>query len=319
MKNQTSRTLGVLALTTFASIALMGCMDKGATSSDSMSALELPAALRGDGEVVATVNGNKLYKTELYNHAKTRTGQEFDALEVQAKNQIFDEFIQLESMSQRARKDGIGKDNETIIKLRNIEKNILEQAMFTAKDVTDPISDAEINAKYEAEKAGFEQMSYKARHILLETEEAAKAVIAELKKGGDFEKLAKEKSTGPSGVNGGDLGWFTADRMVAPFSAATAALEVGKFSQEPVKTQFGYHVIIKDEEKQAEAPPLESLRPRLEQQIKQAKVKAILDDVEANAVVEKLLVIAEEKPVELTPAPAPEKKMEEKVEEKTEG
>jgi len=291
----TNSRFKILALTAMISIALTGCLNQD-KQENAMSSLELPEALRGNSEVVAVVNGTKVYQIEFEDHVKTRTGQAFKDLAPEAKSQFFEEYLQLVTLSQKARKDGLDKDAETLLKIRNIEKNLLAQAVFTAEEKANPVTDAQIAAKYEAEKASFEQMSFKASHILLETEDAAKAVIAELKKGKKFADLAKEKSTGPTGPNGGDLGWFTADRMVAPFSAATAALEVGKFSETPVQTQFGYHVIFKEEEKKAEAPPLDSLRPRLEQDLKRVNIEAILEKAKNSATIEKLLVIEEKTP-----------------------
>jgi peptidyl-prolyl cis-trans isomerase C len=119
----------------------------------------------------------------------------------------------------------------------------------------DPVSDADIKARYEQEIAAVppeEEIS--ARHILLETEEAAKAVIAELDAGKDFAELAKEKSTGPSAAQGGDLGFFTKGRMVPEFEAAAFEITPGEYGKEPVKTQFGWHV-IKVEERRETAPP----------------------------------------------------------------
>jgi peptidyl-prolyl cis-trans isomerase C len=129
--------------------------------------------------------------------------------------------------------------------------------------VVDPVSDADIKARYEQEIAAVppeEEIS--ARHILLETEEAAKAVIAELDAGKDFAELAKEKSTGPSAAQGGDLGFFTKGRMVPEFEAAAFdALTPGEYGKEPVKTQFGWHVIKVEERRETSAAGLRSRLP----------------------------------------------------------
>ena len=121
--------------------------------------------------------------------------------------------------------------------------------------MVDPVSDADIKARYEKEIAAVppeEEIS--ARHILLKTEEEAKAVITELDGGKDFAELAKEKSTGPSAGQGGDLGFFTKGRMVPEFEAVAFTLQAGEYSKEPVQTQFGWHV-IKVEERRETAPP----------------------------------------------------------------
>jgi peptidyl-prolyl cis-trans isomerase C len=151
-----------------------------------------------------------------------------------------------------------------------------------------PVSDEALKAEYERIKATVSGTEYKARHILVDKEADARDIIAKLKKDPAlFEKLAKEKSkdTG-SGARGGDLGWFDLNRMVPEFKAAVAALEKGKFTQEPVKTQFGYHVILLEDTKPIEAPPLEDVKPNLSQQLQQQNLKKQLDDLKAKAKIE---------------------------------
>jgi len=195
---------------------------------------------------------------------------------------------------------GLHKTSDYKLNVSNLQKNLLAQAVLEMDDKNNPITEEAVLAEYNKLKPELEKPEFKARHILLKTEEDANAIIKQLDKGADFEKLAKEKSTGPSGPNGGDLGWFTADRMVPPFSKATAELEVGKYSKTPVQTQFGFHVILKEGEKPSEAPPIDNLRPRIEQQIKQERVSAFLDKLKADANIEKILTTEEEvKPAEI--------------------
>jgi len=130
----------------------------------------------------------------------------------------------------------------------------LHNAIFKAS-VVDPVTEAEVKARYDKEIAASppeEEVS--ARHILLKTEEEAKAVIVELDAGKDFAELAKEKSTGPSAAQGGELGYFTKGRMVPEFEAVAFTLKAGEYAKEPVKTQFGWHV-IKLEDRRETAPP----------------------------------------------------------------
>jgi peptidyl-prolyl cis-trans isomerase C len=128
----------------------------------------------------------------------------------------------------------------------------------------------------------------KARHILLENEEDAKAVIEALDGGADFAELAKERSTGPSGANGGDLGFFTADMMVADFSDAAFALEPGSYSAEPVQTQFGWHVILVEETREGAQPPLDEVREQLVAELQTQAVQEMLTELRAAAGVENL-------------------------------
>ena len=114
-------------------------------------------------------------------------------------------------------------------------------------------------------------MQYKARHILVQTQGEADALVNQLNEGADFEALAKEFSTGPSGPNGGDLGWFAPDQMVKPFADAVVALDDGTYTKTPVQTQFGWHVILREESRESEPPTLESVRDAIKQRVEQQK------------------------------------------------
>lgn len=145
------------------------------------------------------------------------------------------------------------------------------------------LSDAAIQAVYDKDYAGAEaETEYQAAHILVETENDAKTIVQELADGADFGELAAEKSTGPSGPNGGDLGWFGAGVMVEPFFQAVAALEPGQVS-DPVETQFGWHVIKLNETRIKNAPKLEDVRADIEEQLRQAAFDAHLDKLTEGA------------------------------------
>lgn len=152
---------------------------------------------------------------------------------------------------------------------RSLMANLAIDAIL-ATSVTDEKLQAEYDAAYGNVEAGQE---YNAAHILVETEEKAKELVAEARGGADFAELAKEHSTGPSGPNGGSLGWFGAGMMVPPFEEATFALEVGAIS-EPVQTQFGWHVIKLNETRAIEAPSLDEVRGELEAAVQQKAVEA---------------------------------------------
>ena len=151
-----------------------------------------------------------------------------------------------------------------------------------------PVTEEAMKAEYERIKATITGTDYKVRHILVEKESEAKDIIAKLKKdAGAFAKLAAEKSkdTG-SKVRGGDLGWVDLSRLVPEFGAAVTKLEKGAITQEPVKTQFGYHVIQLEDAKPVEAPPFEEVKPSLSQQLQQQNLKKQLDDLKAKAKIE---------------------------------
>lgn len=144
-------------------------------------------------------------------------------------------------------------------------------------------TDQEIFNVYEEQVALAPPKEYKARHILVETQGAAVALIEELDGGADFIELAKAKSTGPSGPNGGDLGWFTAQAMVKPFSDALALMEDGSYTKTPVQTQFGWHVILREESRDSTPPPLESVRDVIVQRIGQQKFQELLESLRTKA------------------------------------
>jgi peptidyl-prolyl cis-trans isomerase C len=141
------------------------------------------------------------------------------------------------------------------------------------------VSEDEILAEYNSQVELAPALQFKARHILVESQGEAIAVVEQLNSGSDFEELAKEKSTGPSGPSGGDLGWFSPTQMVEPFSNAVQGLEDGQYSAEPTQTQFGWHVILREESREAEAPTLDSVRDNIRTVIQQRKFTAHLDEL----------------------------------------
>ncbi len=153
-----------------------------------------------------------------------------------------------------------------------------------AKFLETAVSEDAIKAAYEEKFAGADSgVEYKASHILVETEEEARKLIAELDGGADFATLARDHSTGPSGPNGGDLGWFGPGMMVKPFEEAVATLEPGGYTKDPVKTQFGWHVVLLVETRAKEAPALEAVRDELIVELQNAAVEAHIDSLIAKA------------------------------------
>ena len=141
------------------------------------------------------------------------------------------------------------------------------------------VSEEEIRAEYEEQIKLAPPLQFKARHILVATQGEAIDLITQLDGGANFEELAKEKSTGPSGPNGGDLGWFSPDQMVAPFTAAVAALEDGSHTSEPVQTNFGWHVILREDSRESQPPTFESVRDVINQQVQQKKLQTHIESL----------------------------------------
>ena len=190
-------------------------------------------------------------------------------------------------VAQEAVKKGLDKTPETMDEIEMAKQSVLAQAYVQDYIKTNVIPDAQLNAEYDKLKAQASGNQFKARHILVKTEDEAKTIIAKLNKDPkSFDALAKAQSMDPgSKAKGGDLGWFDAHSMVAEFSAAVAKLEKGKFTQEPVKSQFGFHVIMLDDTRPStnSVPPLEQIKAGLSQQLQQQNLKKMLDDMKAKA------------------------------------
>lgn len=159
------------------------------------------------------------------------------------------------------------------------QARLLSQALIRDTLESAPVTEQELEEQYKRDYVNSAQEEYKARHILLETKDDAIAIIEALKNGGIFTELAKEKSTGPSKAVGGDLGWFSQDQMVPPFSLATAALNDGAYSEEPVQTQFGWHVILREASRAKEVASIEDIRPQLTKAVRQMKVAKLVNDI----------------------------------------
>ena len=166
-------------------------------------------------------------------------------------------------------------------------QSILIRELFADFQKKNPVTDAEIKAEYDKFAAANGGKEYKARHILVEKEDEAKAILANLKKGQKFEDIAKKQSKDPgSGANGGDLDWANAGSYVPEFSQAMVKLSKGQTTTAPVKTQFGWHIIRVDDIREAQLPKLEDVKPQIAQQLQQQKLMAFQEDLRKKAKVE---------------------------------
>jgi len=206
-------------------------------------------------------------------------------------------------VAEEAIKKGLDKTPEVAEQIDTMKQSVLARAYVQDLVKNSPVTDEQVAAEYERIKATISGSEYKARHILVEKDSEARDIIARLRKEpGAFAKLAMEKSKDQgSKANGGELGWFDLSRMVPEFGAAVSKLEKGKFTQEPVKTQFGYHVILLEDVKPIEAPPLEEVKPQLVQQLQQQNVKKQLDALKAGTKIE---IVGTSAPAPISPAPA---------------
>ena len=205
--------------------------------------------------------------------------------EVQA--QIKEEVINREVFMQEAQKRGIDGSDEYKTQMELASQAIMIRALFNEYQKKNPVTDAEIKAEYDKFAAANGGKEYRARHILVEKEDEAKKLIADIKKGGNFEDIAKKNSKDPgSGANGGDLDWANAGSYVKEFSEAMTKLEKGKMTDAPVKSQFGFHIIRVDDVRQAALPPIDQVKPQISQQLVQQKLGTFQQELRAKAKIE---------------------------------
>ncbi len=246
-----------------------------------------PADQPSKGPVAATVNGTAISQRTVDMIAKQ--GASSGRPDTPETRQAIIEHLTLQMViAEEAIKKGLDKTPEVAEQMDAIRQSVLANAYVQDFIKNNPVTDDMLNAEYERIKATVTGTEYKARHILVAKEAEAKDIIAKLKKdAGAFAKLAMEKSMDPgSKPKGGDLGWFDPRRMVPEFGAAVSKLEKGKFTEEPVKTQFGYHVILLEDSRPIEAPPMEEVKPQLNQQLQQQSMKKQLDALKAAAKIE---------------------------------
>lgn len=196
---------------------------------------------------------------------------------------VRDELIARELFVQEAEKKGLARNSEVQHELENARQQILIRAMIRDHLKAHPVSDEEIQAEYDHLKAQSGEKEYRASHILVETEAEAKAIIAQLDKGAKFGELAKQSKDSGSAQSGGDLDWNAPGTFVKEFSDAMVKLEKGKYTEAPVKTQFGYHVIRLDDVREAQPPALDQVRPQIQQELERKRVQQLQQDLRAKA------------------------------------
>ena len=260
-------------------LVLSACNPDDKAKSAAAPAVKEPAA--------ATVNGIAIAKSrvDMIVQQGLAAGQQ-DSPE--ARKGIIEKLAMQTLAADEAIKKGLDKSPEIVAQIDLIRQSVLANAYVQDLIKNSTASDDMLKAEYEKIKAKITGTEYKARHILVEKESDAKDIIAKLKKDpGLFEKLAMEKSKDAgSKVRGGELGWFDLSRMVPEFGAAASKLEKGAITQEPVKTQFGYHVIQLEDSRPIEAPPFEEVKPQLAQHIQQQNVQKQMEDLKAKAKIE---------------------------------
>jgi peptidyl-prolyl cis-trans isomerase C len=261
-------------------VGLASCQPK------SDSSLSSPA---DTSTAVATVNGTNISQNFFDQYIKAITGKVTSELTAEQRAQALDTLIRAQVVGQQAVKDGIDKVPETSALLQLTRLNVLQQAVAEKYLKDRKPTEQELRAEYETQLGALAKQEYHAKHILVATEPFALKVVERLQKGEKFEDVAKHESMDSSKDNGGDLGWFTPDKMVKPFSDAVLALKPGEYTHKPIQTQYGWHVIELVETRDLQPPTYDSVRQRLEQVVQSKKVKAYTDDLMRNAKIEKKL------------------------------
>jgi len=239
---------------------------------------------------VATIDGTPISRVEYDIYLKSLLqGRPTAELTAEQRAQVLDELISMQLLASQGGKDGIEKDPDVAARLDVVRMRVLadseSQKYLKDKEPTD----AELHAEYDTAIAAMDKTEYHARHILVPTKEQAEQVIKKIKGGAKFEDVAKAQSTDGSKANGGDLGWFTLTRMAKPFGDAVKILKKGEMTQEPVQTQFGWHVIKLEDTRETAPPPFEQVKQQVNNGVIQKKLQAYVDSLKKTAKIEKTL------------------------------
>jgi peptidyl-prolyl cis-trans isomerase C len=235
---------------------------------------------------VAIVNGKPVPSSRLDELSK-QVASQGRPVTPDVQGQIKEEVINREVFMQEAQKIGLDGSDDYKNQMEQARQVVLIRALFAEYQKKNPVTDAEIKAEYDKFAATNGGKEYRARHILVEKEAEAVKLIADIKKGGKFEDLAKKNSKDPgSGANGGDLDWAAPGSYVKEFSDAMTKLAKGKMTDAPVKSQFGYHIIRVDDVRETQLPPFDQVKPQISQQLQQQKLQAYQKGLRDKAKVE---------------------------------
>jgi peptidyl-prolyl cis-trans isomerase C len=244
------------------------------------------------GPPVATVDGRPIAKETYEFYVKGVANKPSAELTSEQRDQALENLVRAQVIAEQAEKDGLTKDTNTAALLELSRLNVLQQALSDKYLKDKQPTDQELRAEYETQVGAMSRTEYHARHILVATSSFAEKLVKDLEKGAKFEDLAKRESMDSSKANGGDLGWFTPDRMVKPFSDAVIALKAGEYTHMPIQTQYGWHIIKLEETRELSPPTFDAVKQRLEQFVQTKKFKTYVDGLVKTAKVEKKLEAA---------------------------
>ena len=242
------------------------------------------SALAEEPKVIVEVDNFNLNTMHFAYFAAKQTPDGEPTAEQQIKllNELVNTFI----LSNSAEGQALAQQPDLAAAIDVSRARLITQALIENTLENSSVTDDEINAVYDEKYAGKTKQEFKARHILVKTEDEAKALIKQLDGGADFAQLAKEHSTGPSSSAGGDLGWFEKDMMVKPFADAVASMSNGTHSSSPVKTQFGWHIILREDAKDLGAVELAQVKDDIISSLRTQKLRSLINKLRENAKVE---------------------------------
>lgn len=241
-----------------------------------------PAAASSEGGVLVTVNGKGIPQGRADVMIKNQLAQGQQDGE-QLRTAVREELIRREVLTQAATAKGLDKNASLMNQAELAKQAVLIQAYLQDYMRTHPVSEEAIKAEYEKIKVGLGNKEYKARHILVKTEEKAKEIIGKLQAGEKFEDLAKDSEDPGSKDRGGDLGWSAPAQYVKPFSDALVKLEKGKFTPQPIRSDFGYHVIKLEDVRDLKLPSYEEAKPQIAQRLEQQTIATHVNDLRQKA------------------------------------
>jgi peptidyl-prolyl cis-trans isomerase C len=257
--------------------ALAACQPKGTTATATVDT----------SPTLATVNGTTITQNFFDFYVKAISGKKPGELTAEQQAQALDNLIRANVVAQEAQKDGTETSPDTADMIILTRLNVLQQAMSEKYLKDKKPSEQELRAEYETQVAALPKLEYHARHILVATEPFAQSVVQRLDKGEKFEDVAKKESMDSSKDNGGDLGWFTPDRMVKQFADAVVSLKPGDFTHKAVQTQYGWHVIQLIDTRPLSPPPYDQVKQRLDQVVEARKFRSYTDGLIGKAKIDR--------------------------------
>ena len=246
------------------------------------------AAATATDPPAATVNGQPIPAAVFAVVVQGQLQKKPAELTPEQRKTVLDQLVDLYVAAQEAQKEKLADDPEIAARIDFQRMNALASALVQKHMKGKTPTDEELKAEYERQIAGMPKLEYHARHILVKEEATAKDAIAQLNKGAKFEDLAKKLSIDPSKAQGGDLTWFTPDRMVKPFSEALVQLKKGEYTKEPVKSEFGWHVIRLEDTRPNNVPTFDSVKDRLAPLVQQRQLREYIEGLRKSATVQGL-------------------------------